>query len=142
AERLFGNLPFAVLYFLAGLAGSLASVWSHDAVGVGASGAIFGVLGGILGYVVRQRRTIPGAFAKGLTRNVLVVIAINVAIGLSIPQVDNSAHLGGLATGVLVGAALALPLSPEGVRRRLPRAGVVLLLGLAAVAGAILLLSR
>ena len=145
-ERLFGNAAFLALYLVAGLFGSLASVVTHvhpPVVSVGASGAIFGILGGLAGYLARHGRTsVPRAVVRGLTGNVLTVIALNVAIGLTIPQIDNSAHLGGLVSGFLLGFGLAMPLSPAGVARRRRRAAIVTVLGVAAVVAACVIISR
>lgn len=144
-ERLFGNLPFVVLYLVGGLAGSLASIVAHDepVVSAGASGALFAVLGGLAGYLARHGRTsIPRSVVRGLTGNVLTIIALNVALGFSIPQIDNAAHFGGLLSGFLLGVALAQPLSQDGVRRRGRRAAIVGAVGLAAIAAACVLLPR
>ena len=142
-ERLFGNAAFLVLYALSGLAGSLASVAITGGLSVGASGAIFGVLGGLVGYLVRQGRTsIPRPVVKSLTTNLVVIIALNVVLGLTVPQIDQAAHGGGFLSGAVLGVALAQPLSSAGVRRRGKRAALVLLLGLAALAAACAWLAR
>ena len=97
-ERALGHVRFAVLYLLAALGGAVASyVFSPDnTVSVGASGAIFGLMGALviagprLGYDVRQ---------------VLILIAINIAIGFAPGGgIDWRAHLGGLVTGAAVAA--------------------------------------
>ena len=72
----------------------------------------------------------------------MVIVALNVVLGLSVPQIDQAAHGGGFLSGAVLGVALAQPLSRAGVRRRLPRAALVLGLGLAALAGACAWLAR
>ena len=59
-ERLLGNVGFTVLYLVSGLCGSVASLlWNPTAAGVGASGAIFGLFGAMLGLLVRHQGSIP-----------------------------------------------------------------------------------
>ena len=117
AERLFGGPMFAVTYLLAGLGGSVASLgWtlaaSPHTFSVGASGAVFGIMGALLGFALARRSSVPAHVFKGLTRSALLFIGINVAIGLSLSFVDNAAHLGGLAVGIPLGALLSRDLPP------------------------------
>jgi len=133
-EKLFGNLGFAVLYLLAGLGGSLTSLaWHPMLVSAGASGAIFGVYGGLLAYLLMQRNSIAAGRAGPILKNALVFIAFNLVYGASKSNVDMGAHLGGIATGFVVGCVLAQPIT-AGVASRLARAGLVLAGGLALVA--------
>lgn len=98
AESAFGRGRFFALYMLSGLAGGVAYLYfgGFHTPAVGASGAIFGLLGGILGYSVRQ-----GTFSwrNPIIRQLLVLLAINLYIGFSIPNISITAHLGGLAGG-------------------------------------------
>ena len=139
-------LPVAIAVgLLTGLVGSLASIVTHGGIvlSAGASGALFGILGGLGGYLARHGRTsIPRSVVKGLTGNVVTVIAINLAIGFTIPRIDNSAHLGGLFSGFLFGLLLAQPLSPAGVLARGRRAAIVGVLGLGSIAAACAVLLR
>lgn len=105
-ERILGHLRFTVLYLVAGLGGSVASFWfsSPGIVGVGASGAIFGLMGA---YVVVGRKL------RADITQVIGLIALNVVIGFVAGGVDWRAHLGGLATGAAVAAVFAfLPRKP------------------------------
>lgn len=105
-ERILGHLRYTVLYLVAGLGGSVASFWfsSPGIVGVGASGAIFGLMGA---YVV------VGKKLRADIGQVLGLIAINVVIGFVAGGIDWRAHLGGLATGAAVAAVFAfLPRKP------------------------------
>jgi len=134
-EQLYGTLPFAMLYAFAGVAGSLASVAWHPGVNsAGASGAIFGLIGALLVYVLNPRNGVPPAAVRALRNSALVFVAIAVAFGLVYPGIDNAAHLGGLAGGALMGGLLARPL--DAAR---PAAGVDLRLLLAGAAGVLLL---
>ena len=110
AERLFGHLGFAVLYLLSGLGGSLASLWYHPMiVSAGASGAIFGVFGALLGCSVARSHALSASALKPLRSSVLTFIAYNIAFGLMNTGIDNAAHLGGLLTGPACGLVLSRP---------------------------------
>lgn len=124
AERLFGSSMFAAIYFISALGGSLASLGFTLAgnpmlPSVGASGAVFGIMGGLLGFALSRRGSVPTQVSRGLTRSALLFIGVNVAIGFSVSFIDNSAHLGGLAAGLLSGLALSRDLPPA----RQPSAG-------------------
>lgn len=106
-ERLLGNVGFLVTYVLSGLAGSLASGLSHPAVtSVGASGAVFGVVGALLGVLVRRPIGLPEEGRRMLRRQMLMFVGLNVFIGFAIPQIDMAGHLGGLAAGFVAGLVL------------------------------------
>jgi len=110
AERLFGNLGFAGLYLLAGLGGSLASAWWDPlVVGVGASGAVFGVIGGLMAFLFVHREAVPPAVLAPLRSSTTVFVAYNLIPGMFIKGIDNAAHVGGLATGLLAGFLLSRP---------------------------------
>ena len=141
-ERLLGSWAFLLAYTLSGVAGSIASI-GHNAqgVGAGASGAVFGVFGCILGFMLVRRRTVPVSVFKPLVLSVLGFLGYNLAYGLTQPHIDNSAHVGGLVAGFLCGIALSrrLPASKGGTPavRYLYALGVALLVasGAAFVAG-------
>lgn len=109
-----GTGRLAVLYVAAGLSGSLASLaWHPATVGVGASGAIFGLMGAAL--VLAWRQALPESL-RGLVFLLAVISGgISLLFGFLMPGIDNAAHLGGL----LAGAFLGLLFSPA-VRRRIP----------------------
>ena len=77
-----------------------------QSVGVGASGAIFGLFGALAGFFLVHRERI-GAQSKLFMKNFGVIIALNVLLGLSIPSIDMSAHIGGLAAGAVGGMMLS-----------------------------------
>ena len=109
-ERLFGHLSFLVLYALAGLGGSVASVYWHPlAISVGASGAIFGVYGALLAFLLLARKSFPTAEHASLRNSAVVFVCSSLALGATQPEVDVAAHVGGLLVGVMVGAVLARP---------------------------------
>ena len=96
-ERIFGHTRFIALYLLAALGGSVASYWFSDlrTVSVGASGAVFGLMGA---FVVAGRRL------KFDITQVLILLGVNVVFGFMGQGIDWRAHLGGLAVGALVAA--------------------------------------
>ena len=81
-ERIYGHLAFAVIYLAAGIGGAIASAAVPPMrVSVGASGAICGVLGGLLAFLVVHRRTIPPTVLRQLRRNVLGVVLFMAVLG-------------------------------------------------------------
>ena len=108
-EPLLGRVRYIVLYAIAGLGGSGASYAfnisvSTGVIAVGASGAIFGVLGGLVAFLTLHRDRLGRMGRQNLT-GLLVLAAINLAFGLVVANVDNYAHAGGFVTGLLVGFA-------------------------------------
>ena len=130
-EQFHGHTRMAVVYMGAGVCGAAASVWfGGPATSAGASGAIFGLLGAAVAELGLHRKHYPRRWSSALLGNLIFLAVANVGIGLMYPMIDQSAHLGGLAAGTVLGALLS---------RRLPFAlsrwmrGVVA--ALAAVAG-------
>jgi len=101
-EISFGRGRFLALYFMSGIAGGLAYLYlgTFTAPAVGASGAIFGLLGGVFGYSIRR-----GTFSlqNPIIAQLLVLTAINLFLGATIPNVSNTAHIGGLVGGLIFG---------------------------------------
>jgi membrane associated rhomboid family serine protease len=123
-ERILGHSRYLILYVLAAIGGGVASYVFSDmrTVSVGASGAIFGLMGAL---VVAGRRL------RYDVTQVLVLLGINVVIGFIASGVDWRAHLGGLVTGALVAAIMVLP-SPRH-RMAVQVGGILALLGVMAV---------
>ncbi len=106
-EKLYGGSRFLFLYILTGIAGVAASYWYHPAVvSAGASGAIFGLFGVLLVFSYKYRKIIPAFFSKAMGKGILLTVGINLVIGFMIPQVDNSAHIGGLLAGCALAAVV------------------------------------
>ncbi|HEY4299682.1 MAG TPA: rhomboid family intramembrane serine protease [Candidatus Didemnitutus sp.] len=145
AERLFGRRIFALIYLASGLTGGLATIfWHGDKVwSVGASGAIFGVIGSLFGFRLRQHQSIPASVVQSLTRSTVVFVGYNLFYGFVRTGIDNAAHLGGLAGGILFGWLLALP-ADRSVRERLAASRLALGAGVLAaiVAGGVVLAPR
>src|SRR5215813_1212633 len=104
-EKLYGGGRFVILYVLTGVAGVYGSYAYHpNTISAGASGAIFGLFGVLLAFGIRYRDSIPPFFKRAVGTGVLPVIVINLIIGFTIPEIDNSAHIAGLLAGVALAA--------------------------------------
>ncbi len=102
-EPLLGRLRFATAYIAAGLLSSLASTWWHteNLVSVGASGAVFGLYGVFLALLTTN--IIDKHARQSLMTSVGIFVFYNLFYGFSHKEVDNSAHIGGLLGGLLIG---------------------------------------
>ena len=110
-ERLYGSARFLALYVFAALFGELTSLlWHPLANGAGASGAIFGVFGGLLAFILNPRNAVPAAVMKSIRKRVVPIVLLNLAFGALYLNIDNAAHIGGLVGGALIGLLLARPL--------------------------------
>ncbi len=106
-EAFYSPKWFLIIYLLAGLAGSVAWYVLGDPIpSVGASGAIFGLIGAEAAFYVRNRRLF-GQFGRQRLANLGVLLAINLVFGFTIPNINNIAHLGGLVGGFLLGYFIA-----------------------------------
>jgi rhomboid protease GluP len=127
SERIYGTDRFLAIYFIAGLAGGVASYAISPFPAVGASGAIFGLIGALAVFYYTSRQLL-GDTARQQLGSLITVIMINLFIGFSSGGlIDNWAHLGGLAGGAIAGWLLAPRFAlderlypPQIVRRGLP----------------------
>jgi rhomboid protease GluP len=140
-ERIHGHRLFLLIYLASGLAGSALSLHfaAQQAVSVGASGAVFGVVGANLVSILKHRRLLPAAFSRQTVGGLVFFIVYSLVQGYFVKGIDNAAHVGGLAAGCLL--ALLLPARFDMARfrllvRRRALAGVLLSL---ALVGAIVL---
>ena len=132
-ERLYGNWAFLTLYALSGLGGGVASLWwNPNVLSAGASGAIFGVAGGLVAFLYLGKLPLHRAATRSILSSTLIFVGYNLLYGFTSTGIDNAAHIGGLVTGALVGALLTRPLPPPPGFSRLPKAfiaaGLVVLL--------------
>jgi membrane associated rhomboid family serine protease len=107
-ERRMGSIPFLAMYVASALAGGIAYLYlGGDNLAVGASGAIFGLFGAWIGASFKSRHTPAGA---AQFRSLMVLLGINLALPLFVPNVAWQAHVGGLLAGlVIIQAWLRLP---------------------------------
>ncbi len=102
-EQLVGHMRFLLIYFITGIISIIASFYfAPQEISVGASGAIFGLVGAYSVFVLMHRQAFPRGGVPALLWLVLV-IGINLGLGLIVPNVDNYAHIGGLISGCLLG---------------------------------------
>jgi rhomboid protease GluP len=122
-EKLFGRVLFAVVYFGSGMLGSFATIWWHgdQVTSAGASGAVFGVFGGLLGYLWREKHGVPRRVFQPMLKSTLTFAGYNLIFGAVVPHIDNAAHIGGFVGGIILGWCCALPLDRETRRRLTPR---------------------
>ena len=103
-EIFMGQKAFAVTYILSGLMASLVSTaWNPWRVSAGASGAIFGIAGAFVTYLYLKKVPVDRDFARQKLKNLAIFIGYNLLYGIR-GGVDNSAHLGGLIAGLVLGA--------------------------------------
>lgn len=105
-EQEFGFLRIGIVYLISGLGGSLLSaLFLRNSISVGASGALFGLLGAMLSELLTNWTMYSNKCAALIT--LVVVVVINLAIGI-LPHVDNFAHIGGFLSGFLAGFVLLI----------------------------------
>lgn len=124
-ELAIGRLRFLAVYFISGLAGSAAVLWLSPvyASTLGASGAIFGLMGALVVIAIKVR---------GDVRAIVVWVGANLLLTVVVPNVSWQGHLGGLVGGALVGAAIAYaPRQRRPVWQAVGVAAVVLLVAVA-----------
>jgi rhomboid protease GluP len=102
-EVLFGSKRFTLIYFATGIIAGLASSLYNHGPAVGASGAVFGILGAFIFSIRRSPLYRHQPWTRGLIGQLVFWIAVNLAIGYEVPHIDNVAHLGGLISGLLLG---------------------------------------
>jgi membrane associated rhomboid family serine protease len=126
-EPAIGSVRFGVIYFTALLAGSFGALFATAAPSLGASGAIFGLMGAAVVELRSRNLSVMESGIGGL-------ILINLVLSFSLANISVGAHVGGLAGGFLAGSAIRYA---DG--RRLPALGLLacVLLCVAAVAGAL-----
>lgn len=104
-ESWLGSTRMLGTYFVSGIAGSVASIVWTQMPSVGASGAIFGLLGALIAFLVKRHEALSPQ-GKSILSQLVMWAVINVFIGASTPGIDNAAHLGGCAAGFLIGLLL------------------------------------
>ncbi len=103
-EGYYGRKKYIIIYLVSALAGSLLSIAMSSGFSIGASGAIFGLLGSLLYFGYHYRVY----FGSVILARIIPIVILNLAIGFMIPDIDNFAHIGGLFGGFLISKALGI----------------------------------
>src|SRR5579863_1009057 len=124
-ESLYGRWTYAALYLITGIAGGLASVgWNPNVLSVGASGALFGLTGALIASFGLGEFSLSGIPVRGVLSSLLFWAGFSLFLGKLSPGIDNACHVGGLVSGLILGALIAM-LAPKH-DRPLRRVGIVL----------------
>jgi rhomboid protease GluP len=127
-ESLYGHWTFAAVYLISGVGGSLASVWWRPGgVSVGASGAIFGIVGALIASHYLGEFSASRFAVRSRLRSVLIFAGYSLVFGAVSGRTDNAAHIGGLVTGLVFGALIARIAPQHDILRRL---SIILFVGL------------
>lgn len=95
-EYVYGKIKYISIYLISALGGSIFSyIFNSDSISVGASGAIFGLLGAMIIFGIKHKEKV----GKEYIINLLKVLLINIFIGVTLSNIDNGAHIGGLIFG-------------------------------------------
>ena len=103
-ETFIGKARFIFVYIISAISGSLMSLIFTAGASVGASGAIFGLLGSLL-YFGYHYRIYLGSVLKN---QIIPIIILNILLGFMLPGVDNAAHIGGLIGGYLATVSVGI----------------------------------
>jgi membrane associated rhomboid family serine protease len=110
-EPILGRNKYLFIYLFTGILASCASIWWYEAtVSIGASGAIFGLYGLFLGLLLTK--VFPPDFSKTFLTTTLIFVGYNLLMGLT-GGIDNSAHIGGLLSGFIIGIVISKSLKDE-----------------------------
>ena len=104
-ENNYGKLKFIFIYLVSALTGGLLSALFNNNISIGASGAIFGLLGALVYFGFHFRLYLSDA----LKTRIVPVILINLLIGFMVTDIDNACHIGGLIGGYLAAMAVGIP---------------------------------
>jgi|SRR5215467_1788382 len=136
-ESLYGRWTFLAIYFITGIGGGLASIaWNPGVLSVGASGAIFGLAGALVASFYLGEFSLPRIAISGTLRSLVFFIGFNVLFGAGLNifagssgGIDNACHVGGLVSGMALGALIArLAPQADAPMRRASVVGFVALL--------------
>jgi rhomboid protease GluP len=109
AERLYGAWTFSAIYLLSGIAGSTGTLLRKPVVGVGASGAIFGIIGALLAFLFIDRIFLKVPVRRQLQKNFAIFSCYALFYGLGKTGIDIAAHLGGFLCGLVLGFSIGEP---------------------------------
>ena len=101
-EVIFGSRRFLIIYFVAGIVASITSATFNEGASVGASGAIFGIIGAFIISVWRSPRLRKERIARSIVNQLIFWVIANTIIALRVPQIDMAAHMGGFIAGAIL----------------------------------------
>ena len=138
-EGLYGRSRFIILYLISAIGGSLASlIFVRAAIGAGASGAIFGLMGVVVALGLQHRDRLPLRRGRVFGLRLLPFIVLDVVLGFIIPHINIAAHLGGLLVGFSVGLVLPPAIYADGERESYGvKAAAAVFVGLTVLSGAV-----
>ena len=129
-ERLFGSITFLIFYLVSAIGGSEASLWWNEfGVSAGASGALFGIFGSLLGYLLAKPPGMSAAIMTQLRFWAINFIVLNIAFVFFLAGVDQAAHGGGALAGFLVGLLAGVIQKNAFLKTPILKHGVLLLAG-------------
>ena len=121
-ESFLGRLKFILIYLFSGVVGCLMSMVFSNGISVGASGAIFGLMGALIYFGYHYRLYLSTVIKS----QIIPLVIFNLALGFMIPGIDNFAHIGGLIGGYL--SSMALGVSDKSTVKEKVNGWVVLVL--------------
>jgi rhomboid protease GluP len=101
-ERMYGKIRYLWIYFIAGLVGSVMSAIFVPSISAGASGAIYGLAGGLFYFGM----VFPSIFLRKIGRSMIYILVLNIAITFIVPGVDIAGHIGGFLGGFLAAGSV------------------------------------
>ena len=104
-EKSVGQIKYFSIYLVTAICAGLASISFNDGatISVGASGAVFGVIGASLSFFWLDHSILPRTVSKRLAFNALVLVVANIAVFKNASNIDHAAHMGGFASGAILG---------------------------------------
>jgi membrane associated rhomboid family serine protease len=117
-ENAYRALDYLWLLLFSGLVTMAVSLGLADAVSLGASGMVFGCLGGVVVFGLKYRSILPSFYRRILSEAAIPTVLVFLWIGLTSDGVDNAAHAGGLLAGILTAPFLRPKLLAEAASSR------------------------
>ena len=140
AESIYDHWTYAAVYLITGVSASVGSlIWDPARLSAGASGAIFGIAGALISSLYLGEFNIPKTSVSAMLQSIVRFAGINLVFGAMAGHTDNAAHVGGLVSGLILGALIA-KVAPN--NDDFPRRAGVLLIGIALAFGGAAWLQR
>jgi membrane associated rhomboid family serine protease/Flp pilus assembly protein TadD len=117
-ESLYGRWTYVAVYLITGVAGGLASVaWNPQVLSVGASGALFGIMGALIASFALGEFSLSTVPIRSVLSSLIFWAGFSLFFGSLSPGIDNACHVGGLVSGLILGALIARIAPQEDARR-------------------------